>query len=120
MEKVLRLFEGRAAAEGTLEQSFDEFDPQEASEETLRTLEDFVICDEYGNFVAIDELGEGRPARAVGYVVEPLPFGWRQNLLAFSSSMPTELIDGTGVVADNVLLSVLSCTCLSVQLSTYA
>ena len=95
MEKVLRLFEGRPCEETALDQSFNEFDPQEASEETLRTLEDFVICDEQGNFLPIDELGQGKPARAVGYVVEPLPFEWRKQLLAFSSSVPAELIGGS-------------------------
>lgn len=94
MEKVLRLFEGKAAEESVLDQRFNEFDPQEAPEETLRSLENFVICDEQGNFLPIDELGQGKRAKAVGYVVEPLPFEWRKQILALSSSVPGELIDG--------------------------
>ena len=66
---------------------FTEVDPNDDSGSTLRTLVDFELTDADGNFLSLDEIGEGKKtARAVGVIVEPLSSEWRQTLLKYASS----------------------------------
>jgi hypothetical protein len=71
-------------AELAVPSDFNEFEVQEASDCTIRTLVDFSLCDEKGNFVGVEELGTPKAPFVIlrGTVLEPLSASVREGVIS--------------------------------------